>query len=106
MELISMNNFQVFHQHIYSVGQSVNIILIFFIFPPFLCEIGAGFTASVSTNNKTLFSLSVRKYFIFENKVCSKKFLVHFCTHHIHFCSPEFHRNSILVMKVPLMLRV
>jgi len=61
-----------------------------FYIPPFLCKIGAGFTVSISTNNKTLFSPNVHKYFIFENKICSKKFLVHFCTYHIHFCSPGF----------------
>jgi len=44
-----MNNFQVFHQHVSFVGQSVNIILIFFIFPPpsLLCKIDAGFTVSM-----------------------------------------------------------
>ena len=26
----------------------------------------------------------------FENKICSKKFLVYFCIYHIHFCSPRF----------------
>jgi len=62
-----MNNFQVFHQHISFVGQSVNIILVFFIFPIFLCEIGAGLTVSISTSTKTLFSPNVSEYFIFEN---------------------------------------
>jgi hypothetical protein len=88
------------------VGQSVNKILIFFYIPPFLCKIGAVFTVSLSTNNKTLFSMDVHKYIIFENKICSKKFLVHFCTHHILFCFPGFPQKFSLVTKPPHMLRV
>jgi len=43
-----------------------------FYIPPFLCEMGAGFTVSISTSNKTFFSMDVHKYIIFENKIFLK----------------------------------
>ena len=33
---------------------------------------GAGFTVSISTSNKTFFSMDVHKYIIFENKIFLK----------------------------------
>jgi hypothetical protein len=77
-----------------------------FCIPPFLCEIGAVFTVSVCTNNKTLFSPNVHKYFIFENKICSEKLYFIFAPITYTFALWGFHRNSISVTKFPHVLRV